>query len=367
MQLLSLKTPLKGHQVEARDHLINNTVAGLNHPMGSGKSLAALSAAIEVMREDDDIRTLILAPKRVCTTWMDQISRHINGASTYLAIDKKKAQNVSRTARFVIASYHSCEHLPVDLNCVVVIADECHTFRNPNTKLFGRVKVWASTAAWFWGLSGTHIVNKVADGRALQLVAESREKAQIHHLSAAVKKELLDSLPPLKIDFYELEFSDEEEPEFEAIKTSHHHHLTVMTWQLMYAASCPTKMGGLLDLIEKHPGDNFIIFSRFVSVRDTVMEFLAGEGGVTDDFRTFQRSGGLLVTSYKSFGVGIDCSMAHHVVFLDLPWTAADFDQAVARAHRPGNERCNVHVFVFPKTPELRVLQIIDDKRALQW
>lgn len=97
--------------------------------------------------------------------------------------------------------------------------------------------------------------------------------------------------------------------------------------------------------------DKVIVFSEFRQlVEKALVEFaefnpLKLYGGMNKEefdyqIDTFQKSKGFQVIFcvIKSAGAGITLNKANTVVFLDLPWTYADYEQAEDRAHRIGTD-----------------------------
>lgn len=72
----------------------------------------------------------------------------------------------------------------------------------------------------------------------------------------------------------------------------------------------------------------------------------------------------LIVLNIKSGGVGITLTAASHVVFAELPWTAADCDQCECRAHRNGQKEVVTCTYlVGENTFDETMWNIIDKER----
>lgn len=65
-------------------------------------------------------------------------------------------------------------------------------------------------------------------------------------------------------------------------------------------------------------------------------------------------------------GVGLNMPEASDVLFIELPWTPAEIDQAISRAHRMGQKRVvNVRIMVAQKTIEEKLCLLLQDKQAI--
>lgn len=74
----------------------------------------------------------------------------------------------------------------------------------------------------------------------------------------------------------------------------------------------------------------------------------------------------LFVGGIRSAGVGMDLYAASNVVFVELPWTPGDLDQASDRCHRIGQtERVTVHYLLATDTVEDKIAQLLDNKRRV--
>lgn len=74
----------------------------------------------------------------------------------------------------------------------------------------------------------------------------------------------------------------------------------------------------------------------------------------------------IAICNIRAGGVGINMPEATNVLFVELPWTPADLDQAISRAHRMGQTRgVMVHILVAQNTIEERLCQVLQDKQSI--
>ncbi|MEW5312517.1 MAG: hypothetical protein WDW38_004147 [Sanguina aurantia] len=74
----------------------------------------------------------------------------------------------------------------------------------------------------------------------------------------------------------------------------------------------------------------------------------------------------ILLVSLKAAALGVNLTVANHVVLMDLWWNPTTEEQAIDRAHRIGQTR-TVHItrLVIAGTVEDRILELQDRKRAV--
>ena len=110
----------------------------------------------------------------------------------------------------------------------------------------------------------------------------------------------------------------------------------------------PAKGATLRDMMEDLPADEPVVtFCRFKSdlaearaafesLGRSVSE-LSGSANQLADWQRGDTTG--LVVQIQSGGIGIDLTRASYCVFVSLGYSLAEYEQAVARLHRPGQER----------------------------
>ena len=110
----------------------------------------------------------------------------------------------------------------------------------------------------------------------------------------------------------------------------------------------PAKGAVLRDMLEDLPANEPVVtFCRFKSdlaearaafegLGRSVSE-LSGSRNELSDWQLGKTTG--LVVQIQSGGIGIDLTRASYCVFVSLGYSLAEYEQAVARLHRPGQER----------------------------
>ena len=74
----------------------------------------------------------------------------------------------------------------------------------------------------------------------------------------------------------------------------------------------------------------------------------------------------VLVCTWQKMGTGHTLTSANYAIFLDTPWTDADFQQASDRIYRIGqNKKVFIITLITKDTYDERVQEIIDNKECL--
>jgi SNF2 family DNA or RNA helicase len=133
-------------------------------------------------------------------------------------------------------------------------------------------------------------------------------------------------------------------------------------------AETPSKASVLADMLEDLPHDEpVVIFCRFCSdiaaciavcerLGRTFSE-LSGNANGLADFQQGKTS--TLITQIQSGGIGVDMSMAAYGFFYSLGFSLAEYEQAVARLHRPGQTK---HTFIYHLVAHLNGRTTVDGR-----
>lgn len=156
---------------------------------------------------------------------------------------------------------------------------------------------------------------------------------------------------------------------------------TVSPWVLSSEEIPSAKVDRAIDLVEEitDNGDKVIVFSVFKEplnqLYTKLMKFnpVLVTGDVSDqeveiNKKKFQEDTTckvMLATSQKA-GTGFTLTAASYAIFLDVPWTAAEFEQAQDRIHRIGaNKAVFIYELITKDTIDERVHEIVKTKEAI--
>ena len=158
-------------------------------------------------------------------------------------------------------------------------------------------------------------------------------------------------------------------------------HILAALQRLRQIANGKGKMGVVFDYLEnlRQSTHKVLIFSEYVTLLEQVGSEMTSRGwnyalltGQTQDreqvIAHFQQSPDcqFFLISLKAGGVGLNLTAADYVFLLDPWWNRAAEEQAIARAHRIGQQRSVfVYRFVSAGTLEEQILSLQDRKQSL--
>ena len=167
--------------------------------------------------------------------------------------------------------------------------------------------------------------------------------------------------------------------------------LLSMVTRLRQATACPSilttenirsaKIDRAVDLTKQivNNGDKVVVFSTF---KETLNKFiqelddcsaLLCTGDVSDvviseNIEKFQTDSNykVLCATTAKMGTGVTLTSASYAIFIDVPWTAANFEQAQDRIHRIGSGKpVFIYHLITENTIDERVKEIVEDKEAM--
>lgn len=335
----SLRSAPFEHQFEAAHFLLANNAAYLHADMGTGKSLAALLAIDQYLQLMPNAKTLIVTPNSVTGNFIREIHTHFDGFKAHLYLGGNRA--FKHDAHITVTSYDMLGEFQGHFD--ILVLDEAHILRNQQTRKFQWAKKVADSADNVWCLSGTPLVNKVQDYLAFAALANGPPRFEwVQKRTLRIVKNPLE-LPPINEVTVDLPLSPSEIHLSELADLLD--NLPRITKLRTIASKANSKLNYIRNIIQQFPQHNFLIFSSFVQSLLQIKQELGGNalllvGGADKDavVKKFQaeQQGALLLASFGTGGVGINLTNAHHVIFLDPPWNAANLLQARDRAWRNG-------------------------------
>ena len=138
------------------------------------------------------------------------------------------------------------------------------------------------------------------------------------------------------------------------------------------------RLGELVETIVSQ-GDKAVIFSTFKETANEAYRRLGEYGAVlctgdvddsivAENVKRFQSDKGikLFIGTWQKCGTGITLTEASYVIFIDTPWTDADFQQASDRIYRIGQSKPVFIITLIAKdTYDERVEEILERKKSL--
>ena len=157
--------------------------------------------------------------------------------------------------------------------------------------------------------------------------------------------------------------------------------ITAYPGSLSSDVTCSAKLDRLEELVEEitNQGDKVLIFNSFKSAADEEYKRLEKynpvlcTGAQPDDIiainkNTFKEDDSckVMIATWQKMGTGHTLTSANYCIFVDTPWTQADFDQASDRIYRIGqNKKVTIITLIAKDTYDERVQEILINKECL--
>lgn len=173
---------LWAHQRKAVEKGLGLNHLGLFFDVGCGKTRAAIDLLRQqCAKEGRLLRTLILAPKIVLTNWQREIEKyskiHHSEVVILLGSGKRRVNDFSKACsksgsltenKIVVTNYEAMDmdslvKMIKDWKPEVMIADEAHRLKNPESKRAKEVIKISDIARFKYALTGTPILNSAMD------------------------------------------------------------------------------------------------------------------------------------------------------------------------------------------------------------
>jgi SNF2 family DNA or RNA helicase len=164
-----------------------------------------------------------------------------------------------------------------------------------------------------------------------------------------------------------------------------------MAMRLRQATACPDilttenipsgKIERCCDLVNQilSEGNKVVVFSTFKEtlniLKEKLKEYkpLIGTGDISDgeissNVDKFQSDSDcrIFLGTWQKCGTGLTLTSANYMIFLDTPWTNAQFEQAQDRIYRIGTTKpVTIYNLISTDTIDERVLEIVEDKAAI--
>lgn len=163
-------TPFTAQRVTANFLAVHPRAFVLND-MGTGKTLAALWAADFVMRANNGVHCLVVAPLSTLErVWADAIFQNFLGRRTVVVLHgsaSKRRELLSAPADFYVVNYDGVEVLDKDLagrtDIRMAIVDEASAYRNRTTERHRIARRLLAPKDYLWLMTGTPTPNGPTD------------------------------------------------------------------------------------------------------------------------------------------------------------------------------------------------------------
>jgi hypothetical protein len=423
-----LKVGLRGYQAFGAKFALAQGRTILGDEMGLGKTVEALGVLCHLSAQGET-SALVVCPASVVANWRAEITRHthltpqvIHGSGRDRAYEAWQ-----REGGVGITTYGGLHRLdprapmpptaprspaasgPRPLAMLVV--DEAHYVKNPDTKRSRSVARWARHAERVLFLTGTPMENRVEEFQALvaHLQPDVGDRVDgmtvvagpaafqtavapvyIRRNQSDVLAELPDLIPSLDwvdptavdLDAYRRAVGSDN---FMAMRRAAYLSVGSAGPRSAREIERSAKLARLTDIVEEasEEGLKVIVFSYFRDVLAIVRQacelVLPGAvyGPLTGSTAPAERQhliealgehsgGAVLVAQIEAGGVGLNIQSASVVVLCEPQWKPSTEAQAIARSHRMGQiRRVRVHRLLLEDSVDQRMLAVLAGKQQL--
>ncbi|MGP3957950.1 DEAD/DEAH box helicase [Nonomuraea sp. 3N208] len=391
------RVSLRGYQAFGARFALAQGRAILGDEMGLGKSIEAI-AALAHLKALGMTHFLVVCPTSVLINWIREIESRSTLRAYPLHGQERLAaqQDWVRRGGVAVATLDGLHRLEAEVEVGMLVVDEAHYVKNPETKRSRVVAAWCARTERVLFLTGTPMENRVEEFRTLiaylrpDLAAELRTSDVVAGAQAFRKavapvylrrnqEDVLAELPD-RVDADDwVEFSG---ADFEAYRQAVAAGNFMAMRRAAYAEPATSaKLKRLLELVEDAAANGLkvVVFSYFRAVLAAVGTALDGRahgpisGGlsavrrqqVVDDFSAAQGHA-VLLSQVQAGGVGLNLQAASVVIMCEPQVKPTMETQAVARAHRMGQVRkVQVHRLLTVDSVDQRMLAILGRKSAL--
>lgn len=298
-----------------------------------------------------------------------------------------------------------------------IIIDESARVKDPTTRQSKIIMGLAKDKEYVIELTGTPVVNHATDlacqlailgrindfgsyGNFINRYKDNEDLGSLHSYLVEncyfrrEKENVLKDLPPMTRTTITTEIDFDTRKEYETCQTDLLAYLVeykgctdseakkklrmkaLIQFMNLRTISGRGKMNAALEFLHD-TDEQIIIFAEHRDVVQTIKsEFpddvctvtgadtLAQKQWAVDSFQNHQKK--FIVCSIKAAGVGLTLTAASNVLFIELPWTAADLLQAEARAYRNGQKNAVTSWILIGKdTIDTYLYRLIMDKKSI--
>jgi len=379
---------LREFQARGVSWLLAHKRAILADDMGLGKTVQAISALRLLIARGQVKSVLVVCPKSLLRTWEYEIGRWAPELWTICLAPPARLKEqawalIADRCHVCVTNYEQMRNPPLILKSRtpdLLIADEAHRLRGPNTQTVQGLRLVSSE--WLWALTGTPIERDVDDLATLLSFIEphrfSARDAQVgvaslraqsrRYVLRRLKTDVLSELPAVILSKEPLELSPSQRKEYDHIRSKPWprgsgeslKRINELRSLCDYdpATGNSSKIDRIIEILQdvSRAGEKAVVFSYLIKplellekrllevVPDSTVQILVGSldaqgRAVTVD--AFRKTPGfaVLLCSSRVGGEGLTLTEANHVIFVNEWWNPSANSQARDRLVRIGQKR----------------------------
>ncbi|WP_405609360.1 DEAD/DEAH box helicase [Streptomyces sp. NBC_01508] len=412
------RVSLRGYQAFGARFALAQRRVILGDEMGLGKTIQAI-AALAHLKAEGRTHFLVVCPASVVINWIREIESRstlrayrVHGQDRTVALGQwTRHGDVAVTTYDVLGSLA----VPDDVTVGMLVVDEAHYVKNPETRRSRTVRSWAARTDHVLFMTGTPMENRVEEFRSLVGHLQPALLPGIRQGDAAIGSEIFrKAVAPAYLrrnqqdvltELPELQQVDEWEEFSPAARAAYRQAVAAGNFMAMRRAAyadpaTSAKLRRLRELVAEAASNGLkvVVFSFFRDVLTAAEETLAPHAGphaasdsgpstalgtstvfgpltgrlpaarrqeLVDGFA--EASGhAVLLSQIQSGGTGLNLQAASVVILCEPQVKPALETQAVARAHRMGQIRpVQVHRLLTADSVDQRMLHLLDTKKRL--
>nr|WP_194909420.1 SNF2-related protein [Catenulispora rubra] len=396
-----LRVSLRAYQAFGARFVLAQERVVIGDEMGCGKTVEAI-AALAHLRAEGAKHFLVVVPASVLINWLREVRSHSALRPHRLhGPDQEAAKRAWLSGGGVgVTTFEALPNLdlPPRTKISMLVVDEAHYVKNPNTLRSQAVRAWTDRVDRVLFLTGTPMENRVEEFRNLvgylqpELVgsvgeidavagSEAFRKAVAPAYLRRNQEDVLSELPEMvQIEEWE-EFGAEEEAIYRDAVAARNFMAMRRAAYASGDAGTSAKLRRLVEIVDEAEANSrkVVVFSYFRDVLETVCRALGDRaiGPLTgsmqpqqrqelvDEFSAAKRHA-VLVSQIQAGGVGLNMQAASVVILCEPQVKPTLETQAIARAHRMGQiRRVQVHRLLVADSVDQRMLEILDAKSGL--
>ena len=398
LDLRFLKATLRNYQTFGTNYIVHQKKVLLGDEMGLGKTVQAI-AAMAALAAEGKTHFMVVCPASVLINWCREVQKFSTlEVSKVHGNDEKTLLHWRENGGVAVTTYESISRftLPEAFQISMVIADEAHYVKNPETqRTKSLLKLLRKTEHALF-MSGTPLENQVDEmcflvkclrpdvARSLGLVKFLSTAEQFRQQLAPVylrrtRNDVLQELPELVDKEQWCDLGEVEKKAYRAaVRSGNFMAIRQVSWQVEDLKES-SKAKRLLELCDQAKEQNrkVIVFSFFRSTLQKVTELLGDRclepitGAISpqrrqeivDEFGKAE-GGAVLVSQVQAGGTGLNIQSASVIIFCEPQIKPSIENQAISRAYRMGQVRdVLVYRLLADDTMDEKIVKILRDKQ----
>ena len=398
LDLKHLKATLRSYQTFGAKYIIHQKKTLLGDEMGLGKTVQAIASMASLTAEGKS-HFMVVCPASVLINWCREIQKFSDLEVTKVhGNDEESLLYWRKNGGVAVTTFESISRftLPEKFRISMLITDEAHYVKNPDTQRTKALLKLLDKAEYALFMSGTPLENRVEEMCFLVSCLQpqiAKELDRVKFLSTAeqfrlqlapvylrrTRDDVLQELPDLIEKEQWCTLGKEEKRNYrEAVMSGNFMAIRQVSWQVDDLKHS-SKAARLLELCEmaKEQKRKVIVFSFFRNTLKKVTELLgercmepitgeispAHRQEIVDAFAEAD-DGAVLVSQVQAGGTGLNIQSASVIIFCEPQIKPSIENQAIARAYRMGQVRdVLVYRLLADDTIDESILELLKNKQ----